>query len=66
MESRGWRDLLERVAKLEEEQERQKKLKESCDTSASDLGLFMESFCKNGFSREESMEILKMAFKINK
>lgn len=66
MESRGWRDLLERIAKLEQEQEEQKRKKELYDKTASEISVIVESFCENGFSREEAMDIVKMALKYNK
>lgn len=66
MESRGWRDLLERIAKLEQEQEEQKRKKELYDKTASELRVIVESFCNNGFSREEAMDIVKTALKYNK
>lgn len=66
MEQRGWRDLLERIAKLEQEQEEQKKKKELYDKTAREVGVIIESFCENGFSREEAMDIVKTALKYNK
>lgn len=64
-ESRGWKNLLEKMVELEEQQEKEKREREILENGAKQINVFVTAIQEQGFTREEALEIFKSLIKNN-